>query len=155
MAFLDKYIALLISKGVRSPKELAAILNVSERDMRIKLSEMEEKGLIECSTKGFWIFKKTVCRLKDKGFELAEEAWRELTERRKRLEGRLASVDGGRRDQVLRELVREDPVLLHVIPLMLWFNLIPAMLIPTFLLNELLLNEHLLEDMDINDEYLM
>jgi|GEM_PF-1370319 len=159
MAFLDKYIALLISRGVRSPRELASILNVSERDMKIKLSEMEEKGLIECSTKGFWIFKKIICRLKDRGFELAEDAWKELLERRKKLEERLANLNVEKRDQIIQELIEREPVLLHIIPIMLWFNILPITLIPTLLLNELL-NKQLLEDMnvediDISDEYLM
>jgi len=123
--------------------------------MRIKLSEMEEKGLIECNTKGFWIFKKVVCRLKDKGLELAEEVKKELEERRKKLEERLVSSDDRIRNQVIQQLIDQEPELVHIIPLMLWLNVIPATLIPALLLNELLLNRHVLEDTDIDNGYLI
>jgi len=46
----------------------------------------ESKGLVKCSKKGLWRSRKTVCSLTRKGFELAEEAEKELMEIRRRVE---------------------------------------------------------------------
>jgi DNA-binding MarR family transcriptional regulator len=150
--YLDKYVALLISRGVRSPRDVAVILNVSERDVEEKLCEMEQKGLVKCSRHGFWLFKKVICKLSSKGFELAEEAWKELLETRKRLEKELINTTSDEeRKQVIQQLVAQEPLLIHVMPLMLWLNIIPLTLFPMLLLNEILLHRHIIED----DTYLM
>ncbi len=82
---LSKYIALLIRRGVNNVEELASILNVSEDDVKEKLLEMESKGLVKCSKKGFWRHRRMVCSLTSKGLELAEEAEKELIEIRRRV----------------------------------------------------------------------
>ena len=95
---------------------------------------------------------KVVCKLSSKGFELAEEAWKELLEARKRLEKELINTTSDEeRKQVVQQLAAQELLLIHVMPLMLWLNIIPLTLFPTLLLNEVLLHRHIIED----DTYLM
>jgi len=95
---------------------------------------------------------KVVCKLSSKGFELVEEAWKELLKARKRLEKELINtISNEERKQVVQQLAAQELLLIHVMPLMLWLNIIPLTLFPTLLLNEVLLHRHIIED----DTYLM
>ncbi len=123
--YLDRAIALLIYRGVRTPKEIAGILRLNEDDVLVKLREMESKGLIKCGDSGFWIFKRFRCLLSDEGLKLAREAFKELERRAEELRRRLNEVNDERRQQeVINELIALDPIYLHLIPLMLWMNLL-------------------------------
>lgn len=123
--YLDRIIALLIYRGVQSPKGIASILRLNEDDVLVKLREMESKGLVKCGERGFWVFKRFKCQLSAEGLKLAREAFEELERRAEELRRRLNDVaDGEKQREVINELIALDPIWLHMIPLMLWMDLL-------------------------------
>jgi DNA-binding MarR family transcriptional regulator len=152
---LCRYIALLIRRGVKEAKELASILNISEEDAKEKLREMESRNFVKCNEKGFWKFRKFICNLTSKGFELAEEAEKELIEIRKIIEKEAEKFREINVDEfesyrkALENILIYNHSIRYILPILVlvWSNLLPLMFIPLTLPLHIYIDENEFEDL--------
>lgn len=125
----DEAVLLAIYRGLSKPKSLAEVFHVDERDMIEKLRLMEVKGLVKCRESGFLIFKSVRCNLTERGFEVAQKAYEELQRRASELKERLESIsDPIGREAMIKNLILNDSMWAYVIPLMMWFNMLPSLI---------------------------
>jgi len=147
MRLLEAAILVALAKGVETSDKLAELLKADKDSISKILEELEAKGLVKRDVKGF-IFKKTVYRLTEKGYEMLEEATRRLKDAAKELE------ELGKRLEKEHQIVetisssREDfAELITIAPLLSWLGLLDVALMPIILSS---LADH--EEVDIDDE---
>ncbi|HIC99335.1 MAG TPA: hypothetical protein EYP08_06840 [Pyrodictiaceae archaeon] len=148
MRLLEAAVLVAIAKGIETLDELAELLRV-DRDSIVKvLEQLEAKGLVKKERKGL-IFKKTVYRLTQEGYEVLEEANRKLREAAKELEEvgkRLEKehIEASKTAPLPREGLAE---LIAIAPLLSWLGLLDIALMPVLLSS---LADH--EEIDIDEE---
>jgi len=148
MRLLEAAVLVALAEGAETPDELAELLRV-DRDSIVKvLEQLEAKGLVKKERKGL-IFKKTVYRLTEEGYEALEEASRKLREAAKELEElgkRLRKEHTGAAktapssEEGLAELIA-------IAPLLSWLGLLDVALMPILLSS---LADH--EEIDIDED---
>ncbi len=114
---IEEGVLAALFRGARTVGDVADALNIGEEDAERILRRLELEGLVKCSEKGWWIFKKLECRLTEKGFEKASKAFEKLVELAK--EVRRKVEEGGK--AALAEL---PPTTLTLLPLLAYLGLI-------------------------------
>jgi len=134
MRLLEAAVLVALAEGVETSDKLAELLRVDRNSIAKILEELEAKGFVKKEVKGL-IFKKTVYRLTERGYDVLEEATRKLREAARELEELGKRLEKERSDVVKTiSTSREDfTELLAVAPLLSWLGLLDIALIPILL----------------------
>ncbi len=128
----EEAVLVAISLGARDAREIASMLNMDLESVEKVLKRLEIKGLVKSELKGFWIFKKTVYTLTDRGFEIAQKSREKLVKIAEEVKRALETIhphDESAKYQVLQPYMPVLPLLMYMGLLDLAFLTLPLTMI--------------------------
>ena len=117
MISLEDAALVAIAQGAETVDELAEVLRISRKDAENLLHKLSLEGLVKTEERGWWIFKRKVIVLTEKGFDRAVKALEQLKSLAETIRREL---EAGRREHVESVFAQWS----HILPLMMWLNLL-------------------------------
>ncbi len=117
MISLEDAALVAIAEGAETVDDLAEALRISREDAEKLLRKLSFEGLVKIEEKGWWIFKRKVIVLTEKGFERAAKALKQLKSLAETIRKK---VEAGEQDYVSSMIAQWS----YILPLMMWLDLL-------------------------------
>ncbi len=117
MISLEDAALVAIAQGAETIDDIAEALRISREDAERLLRRLSLEGLIRIEEKGWWIFKRKVAVLTERGFERAARALDQLKSLAETIKQKLQA---GEREYVESLFAQWS----YILPLMMWLNLL-------------------------------
>ena len=126
MISLKEATLVAIANGAENEDEIARALSASKEVVRKVIEELKAEDYVREELKGFWIFRRKVLRLTEKGFELASKTLKKLESLRNEI---VKKIKDGDEDYLNNLMVSWS----YIIPLLVWMNMLDLLLLGNFI----------------------
>ncbi len=117
MISLEDAALVAIAQGAETVDDLARALRISREDAERLLRKLSIEGLVKIEEKGWWIFRRKVVVLTERGFERAARALDQLKSLAETIRQKLESGEREYVDSIFAQWG-------YILPLMMWLNLL-------------------------------